>query len=97
MFDPYNLDYLITLPKPHSLGVNIAAALDPRFGGPVLAPLLTSFSERMCPEVSTPTHANFSTHAAMGKPQSLVENRVDHSSTVCTCDWVCEPTYMYSL
>ena len=30
IFDPRTLDYLVTVPKPHSLGVDVAAALDAR-------------------------------------------------------------------
>ena len=33
IFDPCTLDYLITVPKPHSLGVDVAAALDSRCVG----------------------------------------------------------------
>ena len=32
IFDPRTLDYLVTVPKPHSLGVDVAAALDARWG-----------------------------------------------------------------
>ena len=29
IFDPFTLDYLVTLPLPHRLGVNLASVLDP--------------------------------------------------------------------
>ena len=30
LFDPHSLEYRVTIPKPHPLGVNIATALDAR-------------------------------------------------------------------
>ena len=30
LFDPCSLEYRVTIPKPHPLGVNIATALDSR-------------------------------------------------------------------
>lgn len=30
LFDPYSLDYIITLPYPHNLGADIAAPVVPR-------------------------------------------------------------------
>ena len=31
IFDPYTLDYIITMPLPHTLGVNVAAPADSRY------------------------------------------------------------------